>query len=158
LGVYRTGLMHEKRRFAVLVATPVMFAIGMAFVCASGRWLALLLARNPGRRALWLDAPRSANMSGDEAGLRFIASVPVLLMLAKVGIAGPARKRRYAIVGSSSWRRGTPPDALSMMSLAVPMLRSRDLHLIARLVEKKRAEAEASENEPGTDVKRPGQL
>ena len=166
-GLYK----HEKHAFLpFLIATPVMFATGMAFVyyvlmpMAWRFFLGFETQGGDGTLPLQLDAK-----IGEYVGLvmklvfafGFCFELPVLLtLLAKVGIIGSQglrEKRRYAIVGIAIVSAVvTPPDVLSMMSLALPMLGLYEISiLLARLVEKKRAtdEAKPAEEEPSTDVK-----
>jgi sec-independent protein translocase protein TatC len=88
-------------------------------------------------------------------GLSF--ELPVLLsLLARVGIvsaAGLASKRRYAIVGVFVFAAVvTPPDVISQVSLAIPLLVLYEISILsARLIEKQRREREAAE-EAETDV------
>lgn len=88
-------------------------------------------------------------------GLSF--ELPVLLtLLARVGIvssAGLAAKRRYAIVGVFVFAAVvTPPDVISQISLAIPLLLLYEISIwSARMVEKKRREREEAE-EAETDV------
>ncbi len=166
-GLYK----HEKSAFLpFLIATPVMFAVGMAFVyyilmpMAWKFFLGFETAGGEGKLAIEL-LPKIGEYINLIMKLifafGFCFELPVLLtLLAKVGIIGSQglrEKRRYAIVAIVVVAAiVTPPDAISMMSLAVPMLALYEISiLMARLVEKKRAEEEAnsSENEPGTDVK-----
>jgi sec-independent protein translocase protein TatC len=82
--------------------------------------------------------------------------LPVILtLLAKVGIVssdGLRQKRRYAIIIVTVIAAiFTPPDAISMVSLAIPMIGLYEVSIwLAKMVEKKRAAAEASES--GTEV------
>jgi sec-independent protein translocase protein TatC len=166
-GLYK----HEKRAFLpFLVATPVMFAIGMAFVYYVLMPMAwdFFLGFETGGSESTLPIQLEAKI-GEYVSLvmklvfafGFCFELPVLLtLLAKVGIVGSQGlrdKRRYAIVGIVVVAAiVTPPDAISMLSLAVPMVALYEISiLMARLVEKKRAEEEAEpdESEPGTDVK-----
>lgn len=87
--------------------------------------------------------------------------LPVIMtLLARVGIAtsdGMAKKRKYAIVGVFIVAAiFTPPDPISQVSLAVPIILLYEISIImARMVEKKRAREMAEEEEPeggGTDV------
>ena len=75
-------------------------------------------------------------------GLGF--QLPVLLiLLAKVGIvtaAGLSNKRRYAIVGVFIFAAIiTPPDVISQVGLAVPLILLYEASILgARLIEKKK--------------------
>jgi sec-independent protein translocase protein TatC len=73
-----------------------------------------------------------------------------MTLLARVGLAtsaGMARKRKYAIVGVFVVAAVfTPPDPLSQISLALPIIILYEASIyMAKLVEKKRAEQEAEE-------------
>ncbi len=166
-GLYK----HEKHAFLpFLIATPIMFAIGAGFVyyvlmpMAWRFFLGFETQGGDGTLPLQLDAKIGEYVSLVMKlvfAFGFCFELPVLLtLLAKVGIIGSQGlrdKRRYAIVGIVVVAAiVTPPDALSMMSLALPMIGLYEISiLLARLVEKKRAEEEANptEDEPGTDVK-----
>ena len=89
----------------------------------------------------------------------FCFELPVLLtLLARVGIvtsAGLASKRRYAIVGVVAVAAVvTPPDVLSQVSLAIPLIGLYEVSiLLAKLIEKKRAQQDAeAEKEFDEDV------
>jgi len=76
----------------------------------------------------------------------------VMTLLARVGLAtadGMAAKRKYAIVAVFIVAAiFTPPDPLSQLSLALPIIVLYEISIhMARLVEKKRAEREAVEEE-----------
>ncbi|WP_340118869.1 twin-arginine translocase subunit TatC [Pelagibius sp. 7325] len=75
----------------------------------------------------------------------------VMTLLARVGLTtsqGMAAKRKYAIVGVFIVAAiFTPPDPLSQLSLAVPIIILYEISiLMARMVEKKRAKAEAEDD------------
>src|SRR3546814_3303230 len=75
----------------------------------------------------------------------------VMTLLARVGLAtaaGMAAKRKYAIVGVFIVAAiFTPPDPLSQVSLAVPIIILYEISiLMAKMVEKKRAAAEAEDD------------
>ena len=83
-----------------------------------------------------------------------------MTLLARVGLAtseGMAAKRKYAIVGVFVVAAiFTPPDPISQISLALPIILLYEVSIyMAKLVEKKRREAEGGEDledEAGTDV------
>jgi sec-independent protein translocase protein TatC len=78
--------------------------------------------------------------------------LPVLMtLLARVGIVsseGLKKKRRYAIVAAfAAAAILTPPDPLSQISLAIPIILLYEISIIsARLIEKKREEQAAKED------------
>jgi sec-independent protein translocase protein TatC len=93
-------------------------------------------------------------------GLTF--QLPVLLsLLGKVGIVtaqGLRSMRRFAIVGLFAVAAiFTPPDAVSMLSLAVPLVLLYEISIfsvkmIERGRDKEEAARRAAEEKPGTDV------
>ena len=91
--------------------------------------------------------------------------LPVLMtLLAKVGLAtseGMARKRKYAIVGVFVVAAiFTPPDPLSQISLAIPIILLYEVSIyMAKLVEKKKAKDELAEDEAegSGDLPAPGE-
>lgn len=163
-GLYK----HEKQAFLpFLVATPIMFTLGATFVyyvLMPMAWRFFLGFETQGSDStlpIQLDAKIGEYVSLVMKlifafGLCF--QLPVLLaLLAKVGIVssrGLREKRRYAVVGVTVVAAVvTPPDAISMLSLMLPMVALYEISIwTARLIEKKRSEAEADEDAAGKDV------
>ncbi len=160
------GLYKNERLALVpfLIATPIMFAVGATFL-----YFVLL----PMALHFFVGYQQYANIElmpkiGEYIdlvmklvfafGLCF--ELPVILtLLAKVGIVssqGLRDKRRYAIIIVTVVAAiFTPPDAISMISLAVPMIGLYEISIwLAKGVEKKRAEEEAAAaaGEGGTEV------
>lgn len=154
-GLYR----HEKRAFLpFLLWTPILFVIGGAFVYL------VVLPRMVGFFGSY-QTPASAATMGIELqakvsdwldlvmtlmiafGLTF--QLPVLLsLLGKVGIVtskGLKEMRRFAIVGLFAVAAiFTPPDAVSMLSLAVPLVALYEISIFCvSMIEKGRAKEDA---------------
>ena len=169
-GLYK----HEKSAFGpFLAATPILFFLGGALVyyvifpLAWQFFLSFEAVGGAGSLPIELEAKVNEYLSLVMKlifafGLCF--QLPVLMtLLAKVGLAtseGMARKRKYAIVGVFIVAAiFTPPDPLSQISLAIPIILLYEVSIyMAKLVEKKRAKEElAEEAESGGDLQAPGE-
>ena len=150
-GLYK----NEKSAFLpFLIATPVLFFLGGALVyyfimpLAWDFFLAFQTAGGDGNLPVQVEPKVDQYLS---LVLRLIFAfgiafeLPVLLiLLAKAGIvtsAGLARKRRYAIVGVFiAAAILTPPDIISQIGLAIPIIILYEMSIIgARMIEKKKA-------------------
>ncbi|MFQ5775177.1 MAG: twin-arginine translocase subunit TatC [Kiloniellaceae bacterium] len=156
-GLYR----NEKAALApFLVASPILFFIGGAlvyFVIFPLAWRFFLSFETMGGQGtlpIELEAKVNEYLSLVMKlifafGLCF--QLPVIMtLLARVGLAsskGMASKRKYAIVGVFVVAAVfTPPDPLSQLSLAAPIILLYEVSiLMAKLVEKKKAAREAEE-------------
>jgi len=155
-GLYR----HERRAFLpFLVATPVLFLIGAAFVYyvmlpfSIRFFVGYETPGGHGTLGIELQAKVSEYLDFVTTlifafGLCF--QLPVLLsLLGRVGIVSGAQLRsvrRYAIVGIVAVCAViTPPDPFSMMSLAVPLIVLYEISIwCVRLIEKQRAREDAA--------------
>lgn len=163
-GLYK----HEKSALApFLAATPFLFFIGGALVYyiifpfAAEFFIAFQVPASDSALAIELEPKVNEYLSLMMQlifafGLCFQLPV-VMTLLARVGLAtskGMAAKRKYAIVGVFIVAAiFTPPDPLSQLSLAVPIIILYEISiLMARMVEKKRADTEADlDDEFGDD-------
>jgi sec-independent protein translocase protein TatC len=146
-GLYK----HEKNAFApFLLAVPFMFALGGCFVYFI--MLPFSIQFFDGAIAIELQAKESDDLSFVMTlifafGLTF--QLPVLLtLLGKVGIVssnGLREMRRYAIVGLFAVAAVfTPPDAISMLALAVPLVILYEISIFCvKMIENGRAKEDA---------------
>jgi len=158
-GLYK----HEKGALApFLVASPVLFLAGASFVYYFIMPMAwrFLLQFQTGADESVLPIELEARV-GEYLGLvmKLILAfgisfqMPVLLvLLARVGIVsadGLVEKRKYAIVGVFVFAAiVTPPDVISQIGLAVPMMILYEISIYAcRIIERKREEAWAEDAE-----------
>jgi sec-independent protein translocase protein TatC len=158
-GLYK----NERRAFLpFLFASPVMFLAGASFVyyvmmpVAIRFFLGFESPGGHGQLPIELNARVSEYLSFVMTlifGFGLCFQLPVLLtLLGRVGLVSStqlADMRRYAIVGVFAVAAVlTPPDAFSMLSLAVPLVVLYEISiLLVRWTEKKRA-AEAAAHTP----------
>jgi sec-independent protein translocase protein TatC len=162
-GLYR----HEKNAFLpFLVAAPVMFALGAAFVYyvmlpfSITFFAGYQVPATNGAMGIELQAKVGDYL---DFVMRLMAAfgitfqLPVVLsILAKVGIVNTRQLRdlrRYAIVALVALAAViTPPDAISMVSLAVPLVGLYEISIVCVwLIQRSRAKAEA-EREAARDI------
>jgi sec-independent protein translocase protein TatC len=157
-GLYK----HEKSALApFLAATPILFFMGGALVyyiifpMAATFFIGFEVPASETTLPIQLEPKVNEYLSLlmqliFAFGLCFQLPV-VMTLLARVGLAtsqGMKAKRKYAIVGVFIVAAiFTPPDPLSQISLAVPIIILYEISIImARMVEKKRAEAEGEDD------------
>jgi sec-independent protein translocase protein TatC len=159
-GLYK----HEKRALLpFLLATPFLFILGAAMVyyvvipLAWAFFASFEIPGGAGELAMTLE-PKVDQYLSLVMRLIFAFGVafelPVLLvLLAKVGIVsadGLRQKRRYAIViAFVAAAILTPPDVISQVLLAVPIILLYEISIIAaQFIEKKREQEAAAEEGP----------
>jgi sec-independent protein translocase protein TatC len=155
-GLYR----NEKQAFLpFLVATPILFFLGGAmayyvvFPLAWRFFLSFETPGGPGTLPIELEARVGEYLSLVMKlifafGLSFELPVALTLM-GRVGLVSAAaltRNRKFAIVGVfAAAAIITPPDVISQVTLAIPLLGLYEISIITvRIVERRRAEAEAA--------------
>jgi len=155
-GLYR----HERKAFLpFLFATPVLFLLGAALVyylifpLAWQFFLSFEQAAGPDTLPIQLEAKVNEYLSLVMTlifafGLCFQLPV-LLLLLARVGIVtadGLARKRKYAVVVVFVVAAFlTPPDVISQVGLALPILLLYEISILAiRLADRQRRREEAA--------------
>ncbi len=163
-GLYK----HEKNAFwPFLVFVPIMFSLGAAFVYYI--MLPFSIKFFAGYQIPATDTAMGIQLQAKVSdyldlvmtlifafGLTF--QLPVLLsLLAKVGIVGAKAlrdMRRYAIVALFAVAAiFTPPDAISMLSLAVPLVLLYEISILSVMfIERGRTKAEAARMAASTDV------
>lgn len=162
-GLYKK---EQKALAPFLIATPVLFFIGGALVyyvifpLAATFLIGFEVPSGEGALAIELEAKVGEYLSLIMKlifafGLCF--QLPVIMtLLARVGLAtsaGMAAKRKYAIVAVFVVAAVlTPPDPVSQISLAVPIILLYEISIyMAKMVERRRAREEGEEDDFGDD-------
>ena len=151
-GLYR----HERKAFLpFLIATPVLFILGAALAYYGVIPLALKFFAHFETAEIRQENRVSEYLSFFMTlifGFGLAFQMPVLLtLMGKVGLISSdtlKSKRRYAIVGVFIVAAvATPPDPVSQISLALPMIALYEISIFSvRMVEKKREEEREKED------------
>jgi sec-independent protein translocase protein TatC len=146
---------HEKRLvLPLVVSSTILFFVGMAFCyfIVFGRVFAFIAAFSPQSVSVAPDIEAYFNFVLGmflAFGLAFeVPVVVVVLVLSGIVSVDQLREfRGYAIVGIFTLAAFiTPPDAISMLSLAIPMCLLYEAGILAaRMVERRRGEGGSGE-------------
>ncbi|MAG97208.1 MAG: twin-arginine translocase subunit TatC [Alphaproteobacteria bacterium] len=162
------GLYKDEKRAMIpfLVATPILFLAGGALVYymvmpVAWRFFASFQSLGGGDELAIELLPKVGEYLSLVMRLIFAFGISfelpvVITLLARVGMTsseGLKRKRRYAIVlAFVAAAILTPPDPLSQISLALPIIGLYEISIwSARLVERKREEEDATDDDDDDD-------